>query len=199
MTKRDEPINLTSAAQNLEGDLRKLEETVREAKGLDVTSDKTLHRARKLLEACSGHQLKLAGHLQDLVSAMQSAQVRVQASMDETIELSRRVGARASERAELVERFVVLGKRTAEIGEPVNAVVERHSEGAQPAELIVAVSAVLAVAEALVLECEGLVEDAKKGDWTDIAKETDGLRQQILSARNKVLMLRRNLSERAPS
>ncbi|NUP06350.1 MAG: hypothetical protein HOW73_09865 [Polyangiaceae bacterium] len=210
MTKRDddpagasaragENVNLTSAAQSLEGDLRKLEDTVREAKQLDITSDKTLQKARKLLEACSEHQLKLAGHLQELVAAMQSAQQRVQSSMDETLALSQKVGGRAGERGDLVERFATLGKRTTEINEPVNAVVEKHREGAQPAELLLAVNAVLVVTEVLVAEAEGLTSDAKKGNWVDIAKEADGLRQQILSARNKVMMLRRNLSERAPS
>lgn len=198
-TKREEQPTLTSAAQSLEADLRKLEESIREAQRLEIASDKTLQRARKLLEACSEHQLSLAGHLQELVQAMQQAQVRVQAGMEETIEISKKVGQRANERGELVERFAVLGRRTTEINEPVNAVVAKHNEGAAPDELLLAVGAVLVVAEGLVAEAEGLAQDAKAGGWTDISKESESLRQQILSARNKVLLLRRGLSERAPS
>jgi uncharacterized phage infection (PIP) family protein YhgE len=199
MNKRDEIPNLTSAAQSLESDLRRLEETVREAQSLEIQSDKTLQKARKLLESCSDHQLKLAGHLQELVTAMQAAQQRVQTSMDQTLELSQKVAARANDRGGLVERFAQLGKRTTEINAPVGAVVEKHQQGAQPVELLTAVNAVLAITEALVAEAESLVADAKQGGWVDIGKEADTLRQQILSARNKVLMLRKNLSERAPS
>ena len=198
-TKRDEPESLTAVAQGFEVDLRKLEESVREIRRLEIVSDKTLQRARRLLEACSEHQLRLASHLSSLVVAIQSAQGRVQANMDETIEMSRRVGARASERAELVERFAALGHRTQEIQGPVNALLEKRDSGASVPDVLAALADVLSVADSLVTESEALTSDAKTGGWVDIGKESDSLRQQILSARNKMLMLRRTLSAKAPS
>lgn len=198
-TKRDEPESLTAVAQGFEQDLRKLEESVREIRRMEIVSDKTLQRARRLLETCSEQQLKLASHLSSLVVAIQAAQGRVQSNMDETLEISRRVGSRAQERADLVERFAALGGRTQEIQGPVAALLEKRDAGASVPDVLAALADVLAVADSLSAESETLAADAKASGWVDITKESDALRQQILSARNKVLMLRRSLSERAPS
>jgi hypothetical protein len=130
---------------------------------------------------------------------MNRAQGRVQTSMEETLELSRQIGARAAERGKLVERFAALGQRTREINGPVAAVVTKHQEGAQPGELLAAVSEILSIADGLVSESDSIAKDSKAAKWVDIAREADALRQQVLAARNKLLVLQRSLSERAPS
>src|SRR5690606_36139590 len=50
-TNPDEP-SLQTVAERLLGDLRKLEDTIREAQRLEITSAKNLQRGRRLLEAC---------------------------------------------------------------------------------------------------------------------------------------------------
>jgi len=199
MSSDDDETTLTAAAERLETDLARLEEIVKETARVEVSSDKSLQRARRLLEQCSEQQLKLAEHLKSLVIAMNGAQGRVQASLEETLSLSRQIGTRAAERSALVERFAVLGQRTREINAPVAAVVSKHQDGALPGELLAAVGEILSIADGLVSESDSIAKDARTSKWVDIGREADALRQQILSARNKLLVLQRGLSERAPS
>jgi hypothetical protein len=199
MSRDDAPEepNLAATAQTLEAELRKIEETVREAEKVELTSDKALQKARRLLETTSSHQLRMAELLRDLVIAMQSAQGRMQSTLDRTLEVSKSVAGGAGERDGVYIRFADLGRRTRDIQEPVAVVLKAQADGAPPDKLLQAVNVVMDVADALVVDAEALSAEAKESRWTDIAKEADGLRQQLLAARNKVMLLRRSLSEKS--
>jgi hypothetical protein len=184
------PHNLAATAQSLESELRKIEEAVREADKVELTSDKALQKVRRLLETTSAHHLRLAELLRELVVAMQGAQGRMQESLDHAVAVSNRVAARAAERDELYARFAELGHRTRDLQEPVAVVLKAQASGAAADAVAQAVSVVIEAADVLVALAESLASDAKAGRWTDIAKEADGLRQQLLAARNKVMLLR---------
>jgi len=94
----DEPT-LQTVAEGLLGDLRKLEDTIREAQRLEINSAKNLQRGRRLLEACSDTEQRLAGHLQQLATAIQSTQLRIAGCMEHTVDFSKHVAARAEVRA----------------------------------------------------------------------------------------------------
>jgi hypothetical protein len=52
---------------------------------------------------------------------------------------------------------------------------------------------------AVVGEAETLVEAAKRETWPEIARQADGIRQQMLSANNKLALAQRTVASRAPS
>ena len=190
---------LASAAAALENELRRYEETVTELEKLPLTSDKTLQRARKVLEECAGHQEKLAVLLPAFAQAMQQVQVRQQQCMDATAEGTSKIKTRFEERMALLERVAALGQRAQNINEPVAAVISGKEENQSPTELLKSLEDVGTLTEAVIAEADAVHKLAQDGDWQDIARDTDTLKQQLQSARNKVLVAQRNIAARAPS
>lgn len=190
---------LAAAASALENELRRYEDTVAELQKLPLTSDKTLQRARKVLEECAGHQEKLAALLPAFAQAMQDAQARQQQCMDVTAEGTSKIKTRFEERMALLERVAALGQRAQDINEPVAAVMSGKEENRSPIELLKSLEDVGTLTEAVIAEADAVHRLAQEGDWQDIARDTDALKQQLQSARNKVLVAQRNIAARAPS
>jgi chromosome segregation ATPase len=200
MTQGRDETNLQTVAEGLLGDLRKLEDTIREAQRLEINSAKNLQRGRRLLESCSETEQRLAGHLQGLASSIQSTQLRIAACMEHTVDFSKKVAERAEIRSQLLERLGGLGKRASEINEPVAAAVASQAAGtAENAALLATVNEVVTRTEGLMEEAADVAREAKDASWVDIARDADGLRQQVQALRGKVLILQRGLAERAPS
>jgi hypothetical protein len=53
--------------------------------------------------------------------------------------------------------------------------------------------------ERVAAEARALAETAEAGGWTEIARQADALRQEVLSTQNKLAMAQRSLAARAPS
>ena len=85
------------------------------------------------------------------------------------------------------------------INEPVAAVISGKEENRSPMELLKSLEDVGALTEAVIAEADAVHKLAQDGDWQDIARDTDTLKQQLQSARNKVLVAQRNIAARAPS
>ena len=189
---------LAAAAAALESELRRYEETAAELDKLPLTSDKTLQRARKVLEQCAAHQEQLAVLLPAFAHAMQAAQGRQQECMDVTARGTSRIKARFEERVALLERVAALGQRAQGINEPALAVMSDEGERT-PAELLRSLEDVGTRTDAAIAEADAVHRAAEDGQWLDIARDTDALKQQLQSARNKVLVAQRSVATRAPS
>lgn len=189
---------LAAAAAALEAELRKYDDTSAELGRTALTSEKTLQRARKLLEECAAHQERLAQLLPEFAQAMQTAQAKQQACMDATAEATAKIKARFEDRMALLERVAALGERAQAINGPVAAVMDGQTERTA-AELLKSLEEVGTRTEAAIAEAAAVHEAAQGSDWQDIARDTDALRQQLQSARNKILVAQRSVAERAPS
>lgn len=200
MSNETDQPTLQTVAEGLLGDLRKLEDTIREAQRLEINSAKNLQRGRRLLEACSDTEQRLAGHLQQLATAIQSTQLRIAGCMEHTVDFSKRVAQRAEIRSLLLDRLGGLGQRAGEINQPVAAAVAAQAAGeADDTTLLATVTEVVTRTEELLEEAGNVAQEAKDAAWLDIARDADGLRQQVQALRGKVLLLQRGLAERAPS
>lgn len=197
-SKKTESALVTSATA-LESGLEKWEELVAEAKRLHVSSDKTLHRAKTLLEECAACERELAGQLHAFVSAMQEVQARQQTCMGETLEVAQRMQDRIGDRNALLERFAALGTLAGEINEPVGIVMDGIARNVPAAELLVPLGVVAEKTEAIVADADSVAKEARDKDWLDIAKEADALKQQVQSVKNKVMLAHRSVASRAPS
>ena len=189
---------LAQAAAALENELRRYEETAADLEKTALTSDKTLQRARKVLEECSAHQEKLSVLLPEFAQAMQAVQAKQQQCMETTARGTARIKERFEARMALLERVAALGQRAQEINGPVAAVMESEGEHT-PADLLKSLEEVSARTEAVILEAGEVHAAAQTDDWQDIARDTDALRQQLQAARNKILVAQRSVAERAPS
>lgn len=189
---------LAAAATALENELRRYEETSAELERITLTSEKTLQRARKVLEECAAHQEKLATLLPEFAQAMQAAQAKQQECMEATARGTMRIKERFEDRMALLERVAALGQKAQDINGPVAAVVDGTGERT-PAELLKTLEEVGARTEAVIAEAASVHEAAEGADWQDIARDTDALKQQLQSARNKLLVAQRSVAARAPS
>jgi hypothetical protein len=189
---------LTNAALALENELKRYEETAAELDKMTLVSDKTLQRARKVLEECAAHQERLAKLLPEFAQAMQLAQQKQQECMDTTARATARIKDRFEDRMALLERVAALGQKAQEINGPVAAVIGQEGERTA-AELLKSLEEVGTRTDAAIAEAASVHEAAQTSDWQDIARDTDALRQQLQSARNKILTAQRNVATRAPS
>jgi hypothetical protein len=199
LSRDDPPSDLQAAATALASELVLLEKTIHETDRLPIDSDKALQRARKMLESCASHEVLLAQHLQALAGAIQASQLRIQTCMDQTVELSRRIQERSEQRTALLERVAALGRRAHDIQAPIQSAMARGIDGSSPGEALIVVGEVVTLTGTLLDEATSIATDARAADWADVARQADGLRQQIQAVRGKVVGLQRSLGERAPS
>lgn len=200
MTER--PTNespLVAAATALVSGLERWEVLVADAKGLQVSTDAALHRAKELLESCAASERDLAMQLHAFVTAMQAVQVRQQACMRETLDAAQRVQARIAVRTVLLERFAALGARAGEMSEPLGAVMDGIARSAPSAELLGPLDDVVSKVTSLVADAEGVADDARREEWLDIADDATSLKRQVESVRDEVVQAQRALSKDAPS
>jgi hypothetical protein len=191
------PNSLTNAAAALEAEVQRYEQTSAELSHLTLTSDKTLQRARKILEECAAHQERLAVLLPEFAQAMQAAQQRQQACIDETARSTAKIKARFAERMELLERVAALGQQARQINQPVTEVLSGDQKA--PAEVLQSLDEVGSRTEAAIADADVVLRAAQEGDWVDIARDAGVLKQQLQAARNKVLVAQRSIAGRALS
>jgi chromosome segregation ATPase len=190
---------LAKAASALETELSRFEVVVGESRRLTMVSEKTLHRAKSLLESCAAAERRLATELEGFAAAMRDVQGRQQACMEATVAMARRIEERVHDRAALLERFGKLGERARDVDGPIRAVTEKHAEGAAPAELLGALGEVLERIDGILGEASSLEKDARDREWDDVARAVSALEQQLRSARGNLEGAHRNVAGRAPS
>lgn len=190
---------LVKAASALESELARYEEHIQDAKRLEINSEKGLHKSKTVLEACAATEQRMREQLQTFAAAMQEMQKRQQACVEETVATAKRIEERIHDRAALLERFGALGQRAREVDEPVKEVMQRKADGAKDSELIGALAEVISRTDAVLEDADSVAKDAQARGWEDIGREALGLKQQLQSARNKVMQAQRDMAEKLPS
>ena len=189
---------LAEAARALEAEVEHFESVVVEGRGLEMTTEQTLQRARSLLESCAECEQRMASQLQAFVTAMQGVQERQRRGMDAVAEIAAKVQGRIEGRNTLLDRFSALGAKAGEMTEPMSRVLAPSPSVAPPA-VIAALQQIVARTDEIVAEADRVAREAREGEWADIAREADALKQQVESARNKVLQVQRRVAGEAPS
>ena len=189
---------LAKAAAELEAELFAYEKFVADVNRMNLNSDKSMRRAKELLEECAAGEQRMAERLQGFAAAMQQVQVRQQSCIQEAVAAARKIQDRIEKRSALLERFAALGERASSLNEPVAALEAKDGE-ANAQDLLKTLGEVAARSEAVVAEATALGADADADDWLDIAREATALKQQLLTARNKILVAQRDVAARTPS
>ena len=189
---------LAKAAAALEDELHEYEKFVAEVKRMHLDNEKAMHRAKDLLEHCAAGEQRMAERLHTFAAAMQDVQVRQQSCVGEAVLAAEKIQGRLQNRSALLERFSALGDRARALTEPVAALEGKQGEPTAQ-DLLTTLAEVATRAEAVVAEAEALSGDATSDDWPDIAREAATLKQQLLTARNKILLAQRDVAARTPS
>jgi chromosome segregation ATPase len=190
---------LTSAASALEGEIKRFEELVAELGRLGVNSEKSLGRARQLLEEVAGYEQRLGTHLREFSEAMQRSQERQEQAMKQALASAERIRLRHETRSQLLERVNALGARARDINEPMAALNEDSGDPANAQAVLSSVKEVSVRIDQVIEEAAELAAAAREADWVDIGRDADVLKQQLQAARNKLQLAERSAAARAPS
>jgi len=199
MPKPNSASALVAAATAIDEELREYDQLAREAKRVELDSEKALARVARLLEDATTRQPQIQQKLRDLVGEIEAAQGRQQASLDALVEVSRALAARAGEFETLLGRFASLGESAKGINQLTAELSAKKNDGASHGELLEGLRALESRIESVILDADGLAKDAEQNKWPDIARQADAIRQQVAAAKNKLALAYRTVSERAPS
>jgi hypothetical protein len=185
-TKTDPP-GLTAAAEALESELRRYEQLAAELQHERLDSEKTLRRAAQTLVALRTSDERLGTHVGALVAAINEARDRQQAQASVVAGRAEQVGARSERFAALLERFEALG---ADAGE-LNRLVQQLATQDKPTNGGAGGFAEVDTRLGRLADDAGTLSASAQGeDFPELARRAESLRQQLLSARNKLRLLR---------
>lgn len=175
MAKHESP--LVEAATALDAELTRFEESTVAFQRLGLDSQKNLDRATKLLNDLAAAEATLGQKVQLLVTAINGVRDRQLAQVEAVKAKSVQIQERSAVFAGLLDQFQQLGKGAGALNEKLKP---SGQPGANP---IVDVQTEMTN---LATRAEALATIAKDQDFDDLARQADGLRQQILAARNKL-------------
>lgn len=185
MSKHDSKSELVLAASALDAELVRFEEATVGFRKLQLNSQKNLERAAKMLTDLAGVEETLGQQVQVLVTAISHVRDRQMQQVEVVRAKAEEINMRTLAFQALLEQFKVLGVGAAGLNDKLQAsatagapLIDLHAEMGE-----------------LAAQAQALAEIAKGQEFEDLARQADGLRQQILAARSKL----RHLEPTLPS
>jgi len=172
----DKPSELSEAALSLDRELRRFADLADQAGRLKLNTEKNLERATEALTRAAESQDKINAHVQQLVAAVSVTRQKQESDAAALMKRAEEIAGRRKEFAEVLQRMAGLGVRAKEVQEALKA-------GAA------AVDEVQSRMQRIADEAADIGRTALEKGMDDVARQAEGLRQQILAARNKVALL----------
>lgn len=199
MPSKKELSPLVAAAAALDDELSRLTDLAEGTKNEALDGERSMSRTTKALSASVEQQARIETRLRALVEEIERARVRQQESTKALVDVAHEVERRAKSRDELLARFAALGESAGHVNSLAVELGVRKNAGAADAEILERLASIQMEMAAVVGEAEVLFEAAKHETWPEIARQADGIRQQMLAAKNKLALAQRTVASRAPS
>ncbi|HLL05812.1 MAG TPA: hypothetical protein VK539_34900 [Myxococcaceae bacterium] len=187
---------LSAAAEALDNQLRRFESLTEQFKKAPLNSEKSLEKASKLLRDVAEQDRVLNETVSALVAAVAGARDRQQKNAEAVNEHAQYLEKRAETFKTLLERYGALGQSAAELNQRMQDFAAKRAEPQTAEKSVEVVSSLDGLSDRMgqvADEAHEVVKLADEQDFTDIGRQADSLRQQILSARNKLGLLRKGL------
>ncbi len=188
--------DLAEAAIALEQEIDRFEELAATARRLPLDARKSLERAAKTTTEAAGSQERVNAALGALVTAINAARDRHEANAAALQARGEEIRARAEEVSALYERWSALGDEGKLVNQLVLEIAASQRDATTPAQMRTLVTDLESVEERmtnLVEIARALHQAAVAATITDLAEQTEALRQQVAAARNKLGLLRKGL------
>jgi DNA repair ATPase RecN len=176
MTRPEDTNALSEAALALDRELRRFDDLSAQATRMKLTSEKSVERATEALTRAAECQDRIHAHVQQLVAAVGAARQKQETDAATLMSRAEQIAARRKEFAEVLQRMAGLGQMAKEVQESLQAGPSGMQE-------------VQARMQQIADEAADISRVAQEKEMEDVARQADGLRQQILAARNKVALL----------
>jgi hypothetical protein len=199
MSKSSVPSPLVAAAAAVDAELRAYDELAREAKHVALDGEKALARAAHLLSESTQRPPRIQEKLKVLVGEIEGARLRQQESLDVFVETSRALEARANQFDALMRRFATVGESAQTIHRLTSDISTRRSGGAPEADLLEGLRQIEEHMARVIADAGDLAREAARDGWPEMARQADGIRQQVGAAKNKLVLAYKSVASRSPS
>ncbi len=199
MPKSPSVSPLVAAAAAVDEELREYDDLAREAQRIVLDGEKALARAARVLQASTSRQPHIQQKLQALVAEIEGARERQQSSLDALVQVSRALEERATGFDTLMKRFAGVGESAQSIQRLTAEVAALKSSGAPETQLLEGIRNLEEHMAVVVTDAGQLARDAEAQGWPEIARQADGVRQQVGAAKNKLSLAYKSVASRAPS
>jgi hypothetical protein len=196
---RKESSSLVLAAAALDHELRRYDSLAEEARRSPINSAKTLARAVRIVQESAGLNETVQDKLRELVAQIEESRTRQVESLNTLLEAARRAQSRTEQYSALMKRFEALGVSAREANTLAAEADAKRLAGAPEAELLEGLGNIEAHMASVLTEAEALADIALEQDWSDLKRQADAARQQLLAVKNKLTAARRVVAMRAPS
>ena len=184
MRKSALPSPLRDAAEALDRELARYDALTADLRREPATTEKSLRRSARILQGLAETEQLLAQHLGRLVTAIDARRAAQETTTAEVQRLAALVEARSRLFGELLERCNALARKAAD----ASVTLQQRAAGAPEAEAsLTALEHTVAGLDELAQEAESIGVAARDGNFPDVARQTDGLKAQLVAARDKLV------------
>jgi chromosome segregation ATPase len=176
MTKADKPSDLSEAALALDHELRRFEDLAAQAGNVKLNTEKNLERATDALSRAAESQDRINAQVQKLVKAVADSRQKQESDAAALMARAQEIAGRRKQFAEVLQRMGALGQMAKEVQELLKAGPGNLDEVQQRMQKVADEAAEIGRA-------------AQDQDMEDLSRQAETLRQQVLSAKNKVSLL----------
>ncbi len=200
--ERAEPSPLLAAAEAFDVELERFAHLTESAGRGNLDSQKALERAAEALKEIADCEEQMQAQARALMAALGAAREQQEKQAALAAQRAEEVRARTVIYGDLLGRFKTLGTEAAEMNAMGQNLSARKRDGAAASNAELAKDPALAsglrdlsqrmseVAE----HAQGLMTAARDADFEDVARQAESLQQQLLAARNKVMLLHGSLA-----
>ncbi len=197
MSKRDKPqeSELVAAAQSLDEGLERFEALAEQLQNAPLSSEKHLERASATLKSLADMDDQLRMRVTALVGAISKVRDRQQAQAEAVHQRAQQLQERTEVFKDLLVRYGSLGQSAGELNVQMTQFAQQRQQAKTPEEHAALATTFQALQDRMAQVAEdarGLATAAEEKDFGDIARQADSLRQQLLSARNKMSLLQKS-------
>jgi hypothetical protein len=199
MSKTKDRSRLVNAAASLEDELHSFATHATETKREPLNTEKSIARATRALSESVQFHARIEEKVKALVGEIDAARGLQQESIEILLNAAHALENRSKNRDALLGRFAALGSKAGGVNTLALDLTARKSEGADDNEVLARLRAIEERIDEVVVEAQAIAEMAASDDWPEIARQADGLRQQMQAARNKLALAHKTIADRAPS
>ena len=192
---------LVSAAEGFDATLKRFAALADGLRKGTLDSQRNLERAAETLQEVAGCEQELQAQAQALMAALSGARESQQSQAEAIRVRALEIQARSEVLARLIRGFEAIGKDAAALNASAQQLAARKrsaDEMVKDGDLLAGLDELQGRMTAVLTAGAELAAEARRADFDDLFRKIDGLRQQLLAARNKVGLLKEALVRAVP-
>ncbi|MBZ4398527.1 hypothetical protein OWM54_23975 [Myxococcus sp. MISCRS1] len=197
MSKRDKPqeSTLVTAARSLDEGLERFEALAQQLQDAPLQAEKHLEKASATLKALADMDEELRARVAGLVGAISQVRDRQQTQAEAVQARAMELQQRTEIFKDLLVRYGSLGQSAGELNVRMQEFAAQRQQAKTPEENAALATSFQSLQDRMgevADEAQSLSQAAEEKDFNDISRQAESLRQQLMSARNKLSLLQKS-------